>query len=213
MSRLLDARRFSRAARELADTDAALGSLVASHGIPEFWHRPPGFGTLVLLVLEQQVSLASARATFERLRRGVGSVTPRRVLAASDVELRAWGLSRQKARYVRVLAEAVTEGRLDLEGLETLPDDAVRATLTALPGIGPWTADVYLLSSLRRPDIWPVGDRALQVAAAETLMLDTVPDPPRLARIGERWAPWRAVAARLLWHGYLMRRGRRHTPA
>lgn len=212
MPDLLDPASFAAAARSLTGSDSDLARLVDDHGLPEFWQRAPGFSTLVLLILEQQVSLASAWAVYERLRAGLGDVTPTSVHSSSDGRLRTFGLTRQKARYVTSLAEAVGGGRLDLDRLPGLPDEEVRHILTSFTGIGPWTADVYLLACLRRPDIWPVGDRALQVAVRETLTLPAVPDASALARIGERWAPWRAVAARLLWHGYLARRDRTETP-
>nr|WP_238338304.1 hypothetical protein [Pedococcus badiiscoriae] len=166
-----------------------------------------------MFILEQQVSLASAAAAYRKVVERIGAMTPRALLASTPEELRVDGVSRQKDRYLRALAAAVTTGALDLDGLADLDDDAVRAALTSLPGIGRWTADVYLLACLGRPDLWPVGDRALQVAAAETLGLDEVPDQARLAELGERWRPHRSTAARLLWHGYLVRRGRVETPS
>lgn len=200
---MLDERTFARTAETLCATDPALAGIVERHGIPLFWAREPGLPTLVLLVLEQQVSLASARAAFDRLERRLGVVDAGGLLSSTDVELRADGFSRQKAGYVRALAAAVDEGRVDLAGIGELPDDDVRRALTALPGIGPWTAEVYLLSALRRPDTWPVGDIALQDAARRILGLDERPSQPELEAIGERWRPHRATAARLLWHLYL----------
>jgi DNA-3-methyladenine glycosylase II len=185
-----------------------LAAVVETWPDPPFWHRPPGFATLVLFILEQQVSLASARAAYERLQAEVGEVSPEPVVGLDDQTLRRIGFSRQKTRYTRALAAAVLDRTLDLESISRAPDDDVRRALVVLPGIGPWTADVYLLSCLRRPDVWPVGDRALQVAAAEVLALDHVPDPTVLLDLGERWAPHRSTAARLLWHAYLRRRGR-----
>jgi DNA-3-methyladenine glycosylase II len=175
--------------------------------------RPAGFPSLVLFVLEQQVSLASAAAAYQKVLLRTGAMSPAAVLATTSEELREDGVSRQKDRYLRALAEAVEAGELDLAGLGSLDDSAVRAALTALPGIGPWTADVYLLACLGRPDLWPVGDRALQVATAEALGLETVPTAFELTAIGERWRPHRSTAARLLWHGYLARRGRDETPS
>jgi len=204
---------FRDAVHRLAADDPALGAVVHEHGDPPFWHRPPGFQTLVLFILEQQVSLASAAAAYGRLERRTGRVTPASILASTDEELRADGFSRQKSGYVRHLSIAVTHGEVDLDALAALPDDDVRGRLVALKGVGNWTADVYLLSCLRRPDLWPVGDRALQVAAAETLGLAEVPDQAALAEIGERWRPDRSTAARILWHGYLARRGRNDAPA
>ncbi len=201
---VLDERSFSAAAVELCAADPDLAAIVERHGLPVFWAREPGFPTLVLLILEQQVSLASARATYDRLALQLGGVlTPRGVLESSDEELRADGFSRQKNRYVRALAAAVEDGALDLEVVASLEDDEVRGALVALPGIGPWTAEVYLLSALRRPDTWPVGDIALQEAARRARRLDMRPTPSELEAIGEAWRPHRASAARLLWHLYL----------
>jgi DNA-3-methyladenine glycosylase II len=135
---------------------------VARHGPPPLWARPPGFGTLIHIILEQQVSLASARAAYDRLVLRLGELTPRGVLESTDEELRADGFSRQKNRYVRALAAALEDGALDLVAVAALDDAEVRTALVALPGIGPWTAEVYLLSALRRPDTWPTGDIALQ---------------------------------------------------
>ena len=174
---MLDRSTFATVADELIARDPALAAIVAEHGLPPFWSRPTGFRSLVLLILEQQVSLASGAAVYRRLRDRVRTVTPAVVLACSPDELRADGISRQKDRYLRALATAVEDGTLDLDALESMDDDAVRQALVALPGIGPWTADVYLLACLGRPDLWPVGDRALQVAAAEALGLAAVPDP------------------------------------
>lgn len=202
---------FKRTLRKLAATDSSLAAALDRFGEPDFWHRQPGFATLVLFILEQQVSLASGAAAFNRLRARVGEVTPEAVLTPNDEELRADGFSRQKTRYVRELAKAVLDGRIDLASLESSSDDAVRRELIGLVGIGPWTADVYLLSCLRRPDIWPVLDRALQVATGEVLGLETIPDPTVLLDLGERWRPHRSTAARLMWHSYLAKRGRRET--
>jgi DNA-3-methyladenine glycosylase II len=166
---------------------------------------------MVLFILEQQVSLASGAAAFKRLRDRLGEVTPTAILGPSDEELRADGFSRQKTRYVRELAHAVLRGDIDFDELSSENDDEVRRRLINLIGIGPWTADVYLLSCLRRPDIWPVQDRALQVATFEALSLPVVPQPDLLRHIGERWRPHRSTAARLLWHSYLSRRGRKET--
>jgi DNA-3-methyladenine glycosylase II len=159
-------------------------------------------------VLEQQVSLSSAQAAFDRLSLAADPLTPARFLELDDAELLAIGFSRQKARYGRELARAVQSGTLDLDGLTALDDDGVRSALEAIPGIGPWTSTIYLLMVLGRPDVWPVGDIALQAAAAAVLGLDHRPGPDEMTRIGEPWRPWRSVAARLLWHDYLSRRGR-----
>jgi len=195
----------------LVSRDRELASLVERFGRPAPFRRPPGFATLVLVILEQQVSLGSAAAAFHRLSDAT-EVTPSGLDTLDDDQLRAIGFSRQKIRYVRGLAAAVREGRLGLDDLVDLTDDEVRARLTAVTGIGPWTADVYLLAVLDRPDVWPVTDRALQLGTREALDLPDVPDQAGLAQIGDRWRPQRSTAARLIWHGYLAARGRSAPP-
>lgn len=192
--------------RELAARDPDLAGVVERHGPPPLWAREPGFATLVLLVLEQQVSLASARAAFERLREALGTVEPHGLLGLDDARLRAIGFSRQKAGYVRELAGALLAGALDLDALAGAPDDEIRARLTALRGIGSWTADVYLTMALRRPDAFPSGDLALLVSAGRVKRLDRRPAPQELEALAEPWRPYRAVAARILWHAYLSER-------
>ena len=203
---MLDEASFAAAAAELCAIDPDLAAIVERHGLPEFWAREPGLPTLVLLILEQQVSLASARAAYDRLAGRLGELTTGGILRSTDEELRADGFSRQKARYVRALAAALEDGSLDLDAVATLDDTEARVALVALPGIGPWTAEVYLLSALRRPDTWPVGDIALQEGARRARRLETRPTADELAAIGEGWRPHRASAARLLWHLYLSER-------
>lgn len=197
--------------REVAALHPDLAAELDDHGVPERWWRPPGFPSLVLLILEQQVSLASAAAAYGRVRDRAGAMTPTALLATTPEQLREDGVSRQKDRYLRALATAVDTGELDLDALADLPDDEVAAALTALPGIGRWTAEAYLLACLDRPDVWPIGDRALQVAVGERLGLAEVPVGEVLEELGEQWRPHRSTAARLLWNGYLVRRGRRET--
>ena len=192
----------------LATRDPALGGVVARFGPPPLWAREPGFPTLVHLVLEQQVSLASAQAAFDRLRVAVDPLTPVAFLRLDDAQLLAIGFSRQKARYGRALAAALLDGSLDLAALPALDDAAVDAALTAVPGIGPWTATIYRLMVLRRPDAWPVHDIALAQAIAEVGGLERRPAAAEMHDLAERWRPWRAVAARILWHHYLSVRGR-----
>ena len=191
------------AVAHLCGRDPDLAAVVERHGAPPAWQRPAGFATLVHMILEQQVSLASARAAFERIRAAAGELNPEALLSFDDADMLAFGFSRQKTRYARLLAEAVRSGQIDLDGLSRLPDADARQALTALTGIGPWTADVYLLMALMRPDVWPAGDLALAVAAQEVKGLATRPDPAALTELGERWRPVRAVAARILWHHYL----------
>jgi len=216
MPSTLDERSLALAVARLCADDPDLAGIVERHGPPPMWDRAPGFPTLLHIVLEQQVSLTSAQAAFDRLTAAanvVGAptaapVTPGRFLEFTDAELLAIGFSRQKARYGRALATAVGSGALDLDGLADLDDGRVQAALEAVPGIGPWTSTIYLLMVLRRPDVWPVGDIALAQAVAEVKGRPARPSADEMATIGERWRPWRSVAARLLWHDYLRRRGR-----
>lgn len=191
------------ALQDLASKDAGLGRLLARLGPPPLWSRTPGFATLVHIILEQQVSLASARAAFERLGAALGEITPAGLLTLDDAALKTIGFSRQKSAYARGLAQALLSGQLDLDALTRLPDDAARQALLALKGIGPWSADIYLLMALRRPDIWPGGDLALAVAVQHLRRLPARPAPAELEHLSQDWRPWRAVAARLLWHSYL----------
>lgn len=195
--------RLIDAVRELGAADPSLRAVVDRFGPPPMWARDPGFPTLVHLILEQQVSLASAQAAFDRLRVAADPLTPASFLLLDDAELVGVGFSRQKTRYARALAMAVEDGSLDVDGLAALDDDDVDALLTALPGIGPWTATIYRLMVLLRPDAWPVHDIALAQALAELRALDRRPDATGMLALAEAWRPWRAVAARILWHHYL----------
>jgi DNA-3-methyladenine glycosylase II len=202
----LTQRSLLSATRQLAARDPDLAAVVDAFGPPPLWAREPGFHTLIHIILEQQVSLASARAAYDRLAAVTGRVVPERFLALTDTELKRVGFSRQKAGYGRGLAQAVLDGRLDLGRLETLDDHHAKAELIAIKGIGPWTADIYLLMVLRRPDAWPAGDLALAAATQRVKRLRAQPTAERLERIGSAWRPWRAVAARILWHYYLSSR-------
>jgi DNA-3-methyladenine glycosylase II len=199
----LDRAAVERAAKRLANRDRTLASILRAHGSPPLWSRRPGFGTLVRIILEQQVSLASARATFERLRATVPRLTPRNFLQLDDARLRRLGFSRQKVRYCRELARSALCGRPDLRRLGELPDDPARRALLEVKGIGPWTADIYLLMALRRPDVWPAGDLALAKAVQRLRGLAACPTQPELLELAEGWRPYRAVAARMLWQYYL----------
>ena len=177
--------------------------LLDRNGPPPLWQRPPGFATMVRFILEQQVSLASADAAYQRLESKIGEITPQGFLILDDVTLREIGFSRQKAGYGRGLASAIVDGSVNLQELDPMADNEVMEILESIRGVGPWTASCYLLFVLRRPDAWPRGDRALQVSMASVLGLDAVPDREGADAIAERWRPYRAVAARMLWHDYL----------
>jgi DNA-3-methyladenine glycosylase II len=204
--RVLTHASYARALGFLAESDRRLARVLDEFGAPPTWFRAPGFSTLVYIVLEQQVSLASARAAYERLNKTISPLTPRRFLSLDSRTLKKVGFSRQKTEYCRGLARAVLGGRLDLAGLGRLGDEEAKTALMRHKGIGRWSADIYLVHALRRPDAWPVTDLALATAAVEVLELESRPTADDLEAIGEIWRPWRSVAARLLWHAYLCRR-------
>jgi len=199
---------FSLAVARLMATDPVLSGAVERWGSPPFWRHPEGFAGLVHGILAQQVSLESAVAAFGKLEAALGAVEPAAFLTLDDARLRTIGFSRQKAAYARGLAEAIVAGSLVMAELDTAPDAEVRRTLVQLEGIGRWTADVYLLFALRRPDAWPSGDLALAIAVQELWGLPRRPSWDALDAFAERWRPQRAVAARFLWHAYLSKRGR-----
>jgi len=192
--------------RELAKKDVELDGIVTKYGPPPLWEKEPGFHTLIHIVLEQQVSLASAKAAYDRLEKAADPLTPKNFLGLSDEELKEIGFSRQKTRYGRELANAVVDGSLDLPGLGELEDEEAKKQLMRVKGIGPWTADVYLLMALGRPDIWPKGDLALEVAIQQVKRWTRRPSQEEAAAASNEWKPWRSVAARLLWHFYLSER-------
>jgi DNA-3-methyladenine glycosylase II len=201
--RPLTDRSLALGTRVLARSDPHLAAVLSRHGAPPLWGRQPGFATLAQIILEQQVSLASGRAAFMRLEKVAGAVTPRRIARLSEARLRAAGLTRQKAAYIRTLALAVVRREFSVRGLTSLDDERAHAELVRLKGIGPWSADIYLLMALRRRDVWPRHDLALATAMREVKRLRSVPSPERQLAIAEAWRPWRAVAARVLWHHYL----------
>ena len=205
---ILTEKTFSRGLRFLSGRDSDLANILREWGPPPMWVRDPGFPTLILIILEQQVSLASARAAFARLGTAIKTITPRRFLRLDNEALKAVGFSRQKKTYARHIAQAIVAGRFDPGGLERMDDAAARAALIQLKGIGSWSADIYLMMALRRPDIWPKDDLALATAVQEVKGLDSRPKPDELEILGAAWQPWRAVAARMLWHFYLSTRSR-----
>lgn len=209
MVKELDEEAFAEGIELLAGEDELLEKIVSDHGVPTFWKRARGFETLVLLILEQQVSLESGAAVFQRLRQHVGGdVTPERVALCDPSELNGIGVTRQKAGYVTGLARAIEAGDVELDLIAEMGVAEASETLRRIKGIGHWTADAYLLSAEGRPDVFPAGDRALQVGTGEVLGMTRPPDPAELEILSQPWKPIRAVAARLIWHAYLSRRGR-----
>ena len=187
----------------LANLDSDLARILETLGPPPMWQREPGFATLLCIILEQQVSVAAARAVFTRLCAVVVTLTPENFLVLDDVELRGIGFSRQKILYCRGLAQAIVTGQLELTKLETMDETTIRTELKRLKGIGDWTVDIYLLMALQRPDVFPKGDLAIAIALQKLKNLAARPTPIQLEAIAQIWQPWRAIAARLLWHYYL----------
>ena len=199
----LDEAGLREAVEILARLDPDLAAVVRRHGEPPLWARPPGFPTLVRIILEQQVSLSSARAAYDRLVARTGEPAPETFITLDDAELKGIGFSRQKASYVRLLSERLIDGSFDLDGVGLLGDEDARVRLMDLKGVGRWSADIYLLMALRRPDVWPRGDLALVNAVAKIKGLPAPPSAEEFEAIGEAWRPWRSVAARIAWFEYL----------
>ncbi|MCO4052846.1 MAG: DNA-3-methyladenine glycosylase 2 family protein [Bosea sp.] len=192
----------------LARLDPALGPIIAAAGPVPLRRAAGGWAGLAQVIIGQQVSVASAQAIWRRVTERFPELDAQAVCSASEVEMRACGLSGPKIRALRAAALAALAGRLDLEAAIGAPDQDVRAMLTAVSGIGPWTADIYLIIHLGRPDVFAPGDLALQEAARIGLALPARPDARAIAALAERWSPWRAVAARLLWAYYARLRQR-----
>jgi DNA-3-methyladenine glycosylase II len=190
----------------LAQKDEDLGAIITNHGIPPMWSRPNTFATLVLTILEQQVSLAAAFAAYKKLTEAIGEPMPERILQLSDEAMRACYFTRQKMGYVRGLAQAILYGKINLERYENMPDDEVRDELIQLKGIGHWTVDIYLLHALQRTDIFPLGDIALVNALREVKGLDKTTPKEIMLGLAEPWRPYRSIASMMLWHHYLSKR-------
>lgn len=198
---------FHRICRKLAKQDADLAGIIRQYGFPPMWTRPASFQSLILFILEQQVSLASAYAAFKKLKEKIGFVTPPKILALTDKELRACYFSRQKIVYARELANAVKRRELVLKKLFSSADDEIRTALIKIKGIGHWTIDVYLMHSLQRTDLFPLGDIALVNSLKEIKQLPKDTSKEELLLIAELWRPFRTVAAMILWHAYIQKRG------
>lgn len=194
---------FLKAVEFLRIKDPIFEKIVSTYGIPNIKYRKPGFESLLYIIIEQNVSLASAAAVYKKLLTDSGKITPDKFLSYSDKELKGFGFSRQKIEYCRLLAQNIRSKKLKLSSLTKLSDDEVRNILMTQKGIGKWTADIYLLFVLQRADIWPRFDLALISAVTEIKKLKKKPDEKKLDKIAEVWKPWRSVAARLLWHHYL----------
>lgn len=199
-------RNFKVICRRLARMDSHLAAIIAEHGYPPMWTRPSTFQTLILMILEQQVSLASAYAAFKKLRDKIGYVTPAKILRLTDEELRACYFSRQKIVYARELASAIQSKKLKLRTLSDAGEDIIRTELKKIKGIGDWTVDVYLMHALQRTDLFPLGDIALVNSLKEVKKLPPHTTKEKMLRIAEPWRPYRTIAAMILWHAYIKKR-------
>ena len=191
---------------QLSKKDIHLKAIIKEHGYPPMWIRKQGFETLVLTILEQQVSLAAAFAAYKKLKARIGTVTPAKILLMSNEDLRECYFTRQKQVYVKELANAVVTKQLQLKKFSLMTDEEVRGHLTAIKGIGNWTADVYLMHALQRTDLFPLGDIALVNSLKERKQLPAHTSKEELLMIAEPWRPYRTIAAMILWHAYIIRR-------
>jgi DNA-3-methyladenine glycosylase II len=200
---VLNDKSLAVAAKSLSLEDEDFARTLAILGPPPLWDREPGFVTLIRIILEQQVSLASADAMYQRLQKNISPLTPATIIEAGEPFLRSFGITRQKAAYFINVAQAVQSGELDLELLEQESEEVAIKKLMSVKGIGQWTAKVYLLMALCRPDVWPIGDVALATAFKNLKSMSERPTQPELDEIAMAWRPHRATAARMLWHYYL----------
>jgi len=202
-----DSSNFQKICNKLCRIDKELNSVIKQHGHPPMWTRPATFQTLILFILEQQVSLASAYAAFKKLKEKIGYVTPSKILSLTDAELRSCYFSRQKIIYARELAKAVQSKQLRLHKFSNAHEDEIRVELKKIKGIGDWTVDVYLMHSLQRSDLFPLGDIALVNSLKETKQLDPGVTREDMLAIAEPWRPYRTIASMILWHSYIQKRG------
>lgn len=206
MINFFDENNFKTLCRKLAKRDAVFQVIISQYGFPPLWSRKPSFETLVQIILEQQVSLASARAALGKLKAKMSGITPNKLLDLSNEELKACYCSRQKIMYLKHLANAVTEGHLVIESLSNLNDENIRQQLKQIKGIGDWTADVFLMMALHRINLFPVGDIAL-VNSVRHLMKDKEMSKEAILLLSKNWEPYRTIAAFLFWHAYIQRKG------
>jgi len=199
----LNEKQLQKAVNVLSEVDVDLNNIVQKHGSPPLWYREEGYHSLVRIILEQQVSLKSAKATYDKLITKINPLTPQKFLEVSDSQLKRFGFSQQKSSYCRNVASALLDGTLNLAALRKMENEAVKSELIKIKGIGDWTADIYLLMVLKRPDVWPQSDLALAIAIQKIKKLDMRPNNNEMKLISKNWKPWRAVAARILWHFYL----------
>ena len=202
-----DRQNFHSICDKLAKKDRHLFAIIRQYGYPPMWTRRGNFQTLIHIILEQQVSLASARAALNKLRVRIGTITPKKLLALSDEDLKTCYFSRQKTVYARYLANAIVSKQIILKKFSDLDDAEIRRQLKTIKGIGDWTVDVYLLFALQRTDLFPLGDLAMVNALKEVKQLSKETKQEELLKLAERWRPYRSIATMLLWHYYIQKRG------
>ncbi|GMR25595.1 MAG: DNA-3-methyladenine glycosylase [Ignavibacteria bacterium] len=203
MTDYLNNQKLSEAVKYLSKKDKDLAELYEANGVPPLWARPPGFTTLIKIILEQQVSLASANSVYRKLVKNIKPFTPKRFRKLGITYLKSLGVTRQKSSYCINIAEAILDKKMDLKSLYKMNNDDAKETLIRIKGIGSWTANIYLLMALRRSDIWPLGDIALASSMKKIKRLRSYPDYKKQIKIVEKWQPYRSVAARMLWQDYL----------
>lgn len=196
---------MQEAIRQLSSTHPAFAAILEKYGQPNIPSRPQGFETLCKIIFEQQVSLESGKACYDKLKALVGDFTPENILNCPEDDLRKCGLSRQKSKYVTALAEAMISGHINLESFPLKTPEEIRSELIKIKGIGHWTIDVYLMFSMQSPDIIPLGDIGIIITIKELWQLH---DKTEILALTETWKPYRTAAAFFLWHYYLKKRGR-----
>jgi len=207
MDLTFDGQNFHSICNKLAKKDRHLYSIIKQFGYPPVWTRRANFQTLIHIILEQQVSLASAKAALNKLKEKIGTVTPKKLLALSDEELKSCYFSRQKTVYARCLGNALVSKQIILRTFSNLDDAEIRRQLKTIKGIGDWTVDVYLLFALQRADIFPLGDLAMVNALKEVKQLPKETKQEEILNLAERWRPYRSIATMLFWHHYIQKRG------
>jgi len=207
MHQTFDSANFKKICNKLCRIDKDLHAVVRQYGHPPMWTRPATFQTLILTILEQQVSLASAYAAFKKLKERIGYVTPAKILSLDDAELRSCYFSRQKIIYARELAKAIQSKQLRLNKFSNSHEDEIRVELKKIKGIGDWTVDVYLMHALQRTDLFPLGDIALVNSLKEIKQLHAHTTKEKMLKISEPWRPYRTIASMILWHAYIQKRG------
>ena len=206
MERIQNKEQFDKLCDWSAEIEPKLKPVIEKFGYPPFWHREPSFATLILTILEQQVSLASAKSSFNKLIERIKIVSPENLLKLTDEEFRACYFSRQKAEYSKILATEIITGKLNLDELNTQLAEAIRSRLIQIKGIGHWTIDMYLLMSLHFADIFPPGDLATIKAVYELELVPAASSKEEIINFMKKFSPYQSVATYILWHSYIERR-------